>query len=50
MNDDIYKELEENKLTIRQVDKLLFDTSWLEYPDLIRKLLAYKNHIESNKN
>ena len=40
--EDIKKDLEQYKLSIKEVDELLIEVSWIEHPDLIRELLAYK--------
>ena len=40
--EDIKKKLEQCKLSIKDVDELLLEVSWVEHPDLIRELLAYK--------
>lgn len=41
--EDIKKNIEQCKLSIKDVDKLLLEVSWIEHPDLIRELLAYKS-------
>lgn len=39
---DVERKIEERVLSLKEVDDLLLETSWLEEPELIRKLLAYK--------
>lgn len=41
--EDIKKNIEQCKLSIKDVDELLLEVSWIEHPDLIRELLAYKS-------
>ena len=44
--EDIKKDIEQNKLSNKDVNELLLEVSWIEYPDLIRKLLAYRSEPE----
>lgn len=39
---DIERKIEEKTLSLKEVEDLLLETSWLDEPELIRKLLAYK--------
>lgn len=39
---DVERKIEERVLSLKEVDDLLLETSWLEEPELIRKLLVYK--------
>ena len=39
---EIEKKIEERQLSLKDVDGLLLDISWLEHPEVIRKLLDYK--------
>ena len=39
---DVERKIGERTLSLKEVDDLLLETSWLEEPELIRKLLAYK--------
>ena len=41
--EDIKKNIEQCKLSIKDADELLLEVSWIEHPDLIRELLAYKS-------
>lgn len=43
MNSDVEKRIIEKSLSLKEADDLLLEISWLEEPELIRKLLAYKN-------
>lgn len=39
---DIERKIEEKTLSLKEVEDLLLETSWLDEPELIRRLLAYK--------
>ena len=39
---DIERKIEEKQLSLKDVDRLLIEISWLKYPEMIRKLLEYK--------